>query len=86
MKDTTAACGFQCRECPEYPVRCVGCRGECPRDEYTELCAIRACVKKRRLLHCGQCEEYICETLENMLRVSPGAKEQLERLRNDKGE
>jgi hypothetical protein len=48
---------------PANSIYCVGCR--CSKTDAKRLdpeCPVRNCVIKKGVLHCGQCDEYPCET------------------------
>lgn len=56
-------CGILCNEC-EYRVE-VGCKG-CVHIEkpfWGEACPIKSCCEKQSLEHCGECEQFSCELL-----------------------
>ena len=48
---------------PAASIYCDGCR--CSKPDAKRLdteCPVRNCVIKKGILHCGQCDEYPCET------------------------
>lgn len=53
---------------PPEQIYCDGCMAENPRLIDT-ACPVRPCVIERRLDHCAQCAEYVCERLAERLVV-----------------
>lgn len=64
-----SACGIECSKsgCKHYGNGCNGCNGlatdtSIPSGE----CDIKKCVKKHGYAHCGNCEEFPCNTFMNL--------------------
>jgi len=60
--DVLSYCGVYCGSCRNYKknMNCQGCRSE---TKLVDDCPTRACAIKRELLHCGECGEFPCKTL-----------------------
>jgi hypothetical protein len=56
-------CGIYCGRCKNYKknANCQGCRNE---KSLVNDCPTRACAIGKGLLHCGECGEFPCATLE----------------------
>jgi hypothetical protein len=46
-------------------------------------CPVRACARERQLFSCALCPEYECEKLQVFFETEPGARERLEKIKND---
>ena len=62
--EAVSFCGIYCGKCRNYKknMNCAGCRNE------TLLladCPTRVCSAARGHLHCGECETFPCERLQN---------------------
>jgi hypothetical protein len=60
-------CGLYCGGCKNYQensgeYQCQGCRVE---DKLVSDCPTKACAAGKNLLHCGQCSDFPCATLDN---------------------
>jgi hypothetical protein len=59
-----AYCGLYCGGCRSYfqnsDVNCHGCRVE---ETLVDDCPTKICAEKRQLLHCGECDEFPCQML-----------------------
>ena len=62
--ETLSYCGIYCGKCKNYKqnMNCCGCRNE---PSLVNDCPTRACAIRRGLLHCGECDEFPCELLNN---------------------
>lgn len=67
QKQIISCCGVICSECEYYPNDCGGCpqiEGKAFWLQYTggSICEIYdCCINHRKLRHCGQCPEYLCQ-------------------------
>ena len=63
-------------------INCDGCRSENMRlIGYCNICKVRNCARERGVETCADCEDYVCEKLEPILKAAPAARENLEKLR-----
>lgn len=63
-------------------INCTGCRWVGAKTVYCQqLCAIRRCAQARTVSTCADCDDYPCDTLNEMFRVAPQAKVTLDALR-----
>jgi hypothetical protein len=55
-------CGLYCGGCKNYKenYNCMGCRNE---KELVNDCPTRECCTRKGLLHCGECEDFLCSVL-----------------------
>lgn len=55
-------CGIYCGGCRNYKenMNCMGCRYE---EELVNDCPTRTCCKDKGLLHCGECELFPCNEI-----------------------
>lgn len=62
--ETLSFCGIYCGACKNYKknMNCMGCRYE---KELVNDCPTRLCAFKKGLLHCGECENFPCDELNN---------------------
>jgi hypothetical protein len=64
---SAAPCGLFCEACSEYKKeRCHGCGcecGKCIASGHCRQCVIFACVKKRGLESCADCQDFACTNL-----------------------
>jgi len=51
---------------PPEDIHCHGCRSTAIAT-LDEMCPVRPCVIERELAHCGRCEDYGCEKLQERL-------------------
>ncbi len=66
-----AVCGLYCGACPAYQRRnrageegpvCEGCLSRSLREE-CKNCAFKTCAEKKKISHCGLCDEFPCRAL-----------------------
>ena len=57
-------CGIYCGSCKNYKqnVNCAGCREE---KVLLSDCPTRVCAAKKGYLHCGECDIFPCDELDN---------------------
>ena len=55
-------CGVYCGNCGNYKqnLNCLGCRNE---PSMVDDCPTRTCAIERKLLHCGECDDFPCTVL-----------------------
>ena len=67
-KNLAPVCGLYCGTCEYFEKQCQGCGNVDDKPFWTaqmkvEVCPLYdCCVNKKRLEHCGLCEELPCET------------------------
>ena len=62
---------------------CDGCKAETGRlFSGCRRCEIRACAQRRKLDHCGQCDDYACDPLKKMFHTDPEIKNRLDGIRS----
>ncbi|HBV99424.1 MAG: hypothetical protein JL50_13175 [Peptococcaceae bacterium BICA1-7] len=61
-------------------INCLGCKSEV-RFGYCGMCQIRACSTERKYDSCAQCDSFVCDKLEEILKHVPEARERLEKMR-----
>lgn len=67
---------------PEDVIDCDGCRANTGRlFSGCMTCEIRKCASGRGFENCAYCEDYTCEKLEDIFKLDPGARENLEKIR-----
>lgn len=63
-------------------VTCDGCLAESGRvGGYCSACQVRACAVEHSFTTCAECDQYVCEKLENFFKMAPQAKANLDVLR-----
>ena len=68
-------------------VICDGCATPSPRKaSYCNICEVRLCCIGKAVDTCASCAEYICGKLKEVFKQAPQAKENLEKIRNQKQE
>ena len=62
--ETLSYCGIYCGDCKNYKqnLNCAGCRDE---TELISDCPTRVCAAERGYFHCGECDTFPCEMLNN---------------------
>ncbi|HVP93121.1 MAG TPA: DUF3795 domain-containing protein [Acidobacteriota bacterium] len=55
-------CGDYCGKCPNYPAKCYGCVPALHMD-----CYFVKCCMERRIEHCGLCEDFPCQKLQEFV-------------------
>jgi hypothetical protein len=60
--ETLSYCGIDCNRCSNFKqnMNCAGCRNE--KDMLSD-CPTRFCAMGKKLLHCGECEDFPCGEL-----------------------
>ena len=58
-------------------INCMGCQSEGPYLSHCNDCKIRSCSSGKGYSNCGKCPDFSCDTVENILKHVPGAKERL---------
>ena len=75
---------YQSPEITADNVICDGCLTEGGRPGgYCRQCGIRKCCRERRLVNCGHCPDFACETLETFFKRAPHLRAALEAVRKD---
>ncbi|MEZ4813239.1 MAG: DUF3795 domain-containing protein [Caldisericia bacterium] len=67
-------------------INCIGCmeEGE-PKVNFCSRCEIRTCGIEKKVVSCADCDEYLCEKINDFFKyLSPEAKENLENRRKSK--
>ncbi len=67
-------------------INCIGCmeEGE-PKIGHCSQCEVRACGIEKKTVSCANCDEYLCERINNFFKyLPPEAKENLEKFRKSK--
>lgn len=63
-------------------IHCRGCKADKELFFFTESqCEIRRCGKKRNVVHCAKCSDFMCTPLRQFVEMAPVVGENLERLR-----
>ena len=62
-------------------VWCDGCLVEGKKCGHCSECKIRACAQKRQVENCAHCDDYACDTVNELLNVVPPAKATLDAIR-----
>lgn len=56
-------CGLLCSECSyKEQMGCPGCT-QMSKPFWGESCSVKSCCEGKEKSHCGQCENFACETL-----------------------
>jgi hypothetical protein len=64
-------------------INCQGCLSTGERVfNHCNVCQIRKCGIEKKVPNCAHCDEYICDKLEDFLKIAPGNRKLLEKIRN----
>ena len=64
-------------------INCDGCHSDSGRlFGHCKMCEIRKCGMEKKVTNCAHCEDYSCEKLENLVKIIPHAKKNLEHIRS----
>jgi len=82
-----STCGINCAACNFFiDGKCEGCRISAPKGEcvWGGRCELHDCVTEKNLPHCGKCDNFPCEKLEEAHRNEnpDGNGIEIENLRN----
>ncbi|MFA5364990.1 MAG: DUF3795 domain-containing protein [Candidatus Bathyarchaeia archaeon] len=67
-----ASCGLFCGTCEHLKTKCSGCKNQKGKPFWTTMMNIEACplynccVNTKHLEHCGECNEFSCQTFMEM--------------------
>ena len=65
-------------------INCEGCLSKGVKlFSHCHVCEIRKCGIKKGVPNCAYCKDYECSKLNNFLKMVPGNREVLEKIRND---
>jgi hypothetical protein len=65
-------------------INCTGCQSAGVKTYYCDqLCEIRKCATTKSVRTCGDCADYSCSMLDEILRAAPQAKANLDALRSN---
>ena len=63
-------------------INCDGCLSSGQRVfSHCHVCEIRKCGIEKNVPNCANCHEYVCEKLEDFLKMVPGNKDLLDEIR-----
>ena len=64
---------------------CEGCMADgLLSTAHANTCEIRRCATERGIQHCGLCEDFACEKLEQFFEFVPDMRERLESMHSEK--
>lgn len=66
-------------------INCDGCKSEGKHFFICEVCAIRKCAAAKNLDNCALCADYVCEKLENLMKLYPNIRKLMEAQRQKLG-
>ena len=62
-------------------INCEGCLSRGERVfSHCNVCEIRKCGIEKNVPNCAHCDEYVCEKLDNFLKIVPGNRNLLEQI------
>jgi hypothetical protein len=65
-------------------INCDGCLSTKGRHiGYCNICEIRSCATGKKVKNCAYCEDYLCEKLNNFLKMAPHAAKSLDEIRKN---
>ncbi len=66
---------------PEH-INCEGCTSTCDNVfSHCKVCEIRKCCTEKAHVNCAHCDDYVCATLENLVKAVPEAKARLDAIK-----
>jgi len=64
-------------------INCDGCTSDSDRlFSHCKVCEIRKCGKEKAVVNCAYCDEYACEKLEELFKMAPNARKQLDDIKS----